>query len=207
MKRKILSYITISTLLTSPLMASESCNTDGFYLGLDTAFINIGNDTVDIRVHDSDGNLKSKKTYKDVTSINYGFKVGYQHFNKNRVELILKNQKISTDVGNMTGAMIGINYEWAFTSWESGNILPYISGGFYGGKAKFKKFDLAINDKEVDAFGVNLGLGMRYHINENIDAKIGYLHSSTGFGDFENDKGDVTDIAQDKVEFGFSYRL
>jgi len=162
---------------------------------------------MEIRVSDSDGKQKSKKEYKDVTSINYGLKAGYQHFDKNRVEIQVKNQKISTDVGNMEGATIGINYEWAFTSWESGNILPYISAGFEGGKAKFKKFDLAINDKEVDAFGINFGLGIRYNINEHVDAKIGYIHSNIAFGDFDNDKGDITDIAQDKVDFGFAYRF
>jgi len=205
MNRKTLQHIAIITLLSSTLNATE--NSNEFYLGLDTSFINMGDDTIDIRVRDSNDNQKSKKTYKDVTSINYGLKAGYQHFDKNRVEIQIKNQKISTDVGNMEGATIGINYEWAFTSWESGNILPYISAGFEGGKAKFKKFDLAINDKEVDAFGVNFGLGIRYNINEHVDAKIGYIHSNTAFGDFDNDKGDVTDIAQDKVNFGFAYRF
>jgi len=205
MNRKTLQHIAMITLLSGTLNATE--NSNGFYLGLDTSFINMGDDTIDIRVHDSKGNQKSKKTYKDVTSINYGLKAGYQHFDKNRVEIQIKNQKISTDVGNMEGLTIGINYEWAFTSLESTNILPYISAGFEGGGAKFKKFDLAINDKEVDAFGVNFGLGIRYNINEHVDAKIGYIHSNIAFGDFDNDKGDVTDIAQDKVDFGFAYRF
>jgi len=206
MNQKLLKSIVLTTLLTSSYVVAQT-NSNGFYIGLDTAFINMGDDTLNIRVNDSDGNFKSEKKYRDVTSINYGFKFGYQHFNQNRVELLIKDKKISTDEGNIRGTSLGINYEWGFSSFESENILPYISLGVDVGQAKFEKFDLAINDKEVDAVGFNLGIGIHYAINENVDAKIGYIHSNTVFGDFENDKGDITDIAQDKVEFGFSYKF
>ena len=53
----------------------------------------------------------------------------------------------------------------------------------------------------------NFGAGIRYNVNEKVDAKIGYLHSSTGFGDFEDEKGDMQGISQDKLEFGLTYKF
>ncbi len=205
MSTKILKSVAILGLIfnTLPLMASE--NSNGFYLGMDTSFINMGDDTLDITTYDSDGNKKSKNSYKDVTSISYAFKIGYQHFDKNRVEISVKDNKISTDVGNIMGTTFGINYEWGFTSFETEHVLPYLLVGFDGGRADLSKFEF--KDKKVDMVSANLGIGIRYNVNENVDAKIGYLHSSTGFGDFENEKGDVQGINQDKVEFGLTYKF
>ena len=204
MNQKLLKSIVILTLTTSNYLSAET-SSNGFYIGLDTAFINMGKDTIDITTYDSDENQKSKKIYRDVTSINYGFKVGYQHFDKNRVEILINDKKINTDVGDITATTVGLNYEWGFTSFSSGNVLPYFLVGVDAGEAKFNDFELA--DKTVDTFGLNLGLGIRYHVNENIDAKIGYIHSSTAFGDFEDDKGDITAINQDKVDFGITYKF
>ena len=53
----------------------------------------------------------------------------------------------------------------------------------------------------------NLELGIRYCVNQNVDAKIGYLHRSIGFGDFENEKGDIQGISQDKLAFGLNYKF
>jgi hypothetical protein len=53
----------------------------------------------------------------------------------------------------------------------------------------------------------NLGVGIRYKVNKNVDAKVGYLHKSTGFGDFEDEKGDMQGISQDKLEFGVTYKF
>ena len=204
MSKKLLKSMVIISLVTTSYLSAET-SSNGVYIGLDTAFINIGNDTLDITTYDSDENQKSKKHYRDVTSINYGFKLGYQHFDKNRVEILINDKKINTDVGDITATTFGVNYEWGFTSFSSGNVLPYLLVGVDAGQAKFNNFELA--DKEVDTFGVKLGLGIRYNVNENIDAKIGYIHSSTAFGDFENDKGDITAINQDKVDFGITYKF
>ena len=204
MNRKLLKLIVLTTLATTSYLSAET-NSNGFYIGVDAAFINIGKDTLDITVYDSNENQKSKKQYRDVTSINYGFKVGYQHFDKNRVEILINDKKINTDVGDITAITLGANYEWGFTSFSSENVLPYLLVGVDAGQAKFNNFELA--DKEVDTFGINFGLGIRYHVNENIDAKIGYIHSSTAFGDFEDDKGDITAINQDKVDFGITYKF
>ena len=205
MSKQLLKSIAIMGLIFNTLPLNASDNSNGFYMGVDTAFINIGDDTLDITTYDSDGNKKSKKRYKDVTSISYGLKVGYQHFDKNRIELSVKDNKISTDEGNIKGATIGINYEWGFTSLETGHILPYLSIGFDGGRAELSKFKF--KDKKVDMASSSLGIGIRYDVNENFDAKIGYLHKDTGFGDFENEKGDIQGISQDKLEFGVSYKF
>ena len=205
MRKKVLKLVAILGLGISTLSLSASDSSNGFYVGMDTAFINIGDDTLDITTYDSDGNKKSKKEYKDVTSISYGFKVGYQHFDQNRIELSMKDSKISTNVGDIKARTIGINYEWGFTSFESGNVLPYLSVGFDGGGAELSKFKF--KDKKTDMFSANLGLGIRYSVNQNIDAKIGYLHRNIGFGDFENEKGDIQGIAQDKLEFGINYKF
>ena len=204
MSQKLLKSMVIVTLATSSYLLAES-SSNGLYIGLDAAFINIGDDTLDITTYDSNENQKSKKHYRDVTSINYGFKLGYQHFDKNRVEVVINDKKINTDVGDITATTFGINYEWGFTSFSSGNVLPYLLLGVDAGQAKFNNFKLA--DKTVDTFGVNLGLGIRYNINENVDAKIGYIHNSTAFGNFENDKGDITAINQNKIDFGFTYKF
>ena len=79
MKQKLLKQIGIGAILfTTSLSATQ--NSNGFYLGLDTAFINMGDDTLDIRVQDNNAKIKNKKEYADVTSITYGYKIGYQHF-------------------------------------------------------------------------------------------------------------------------------
>jgi len=205
MSKQILKSVAILGLIfnTFPLNASD--NSNGFYMGVDTAFINIGDDTLDITTYDSDGNKKSKKQYKDVTSISYGLKIGYQHFDKNRIELSVKDTKISTNVGNIKGVTIGINYEWGFTSLETEHVLPYLSIGSDGGRAELSKFKF--KDKKSDMASTNFGVGIRYNVNKNVDAKIGYLHSNTVFGDFENEKGDVQGISQDKLEFGVTYKF
>ncbi len=205
MCKRVLKLAAILGLGINTLSLSASDSSDGFYIGMDTAFINIGDDTLDITTYDSDGNKKSKKEYKDVTSISYGFKVGYQHFDKNRVEISIKDSKISTNVGDIKARTIGINYEWGFTSFESVNVLPYLCVGFDGGRAEFSKFKF--KDKKVDMISANLGFGIRYRVNQNVDAKIGYLHRNMGFGDFENEKGDIQGITQDKLEFGVNYKF
>ncbi len=205
MSKKALKSIAILGFIFNTLPLTASDNSNGFYMGIDTAFINIGDNTLDITTYDSNGNQKSKKHYKDVTSISYGLKFGYQHFNKNRIELSLNDSKISTDVGNIKGATVGINYEWGFTSLETGNILPYLSVGLNGGRAELSKFEF--KNKKADMISSTFGAGIRYNVNENVDAKIGYLHSSTGFGDFENEKGDVQGINQNKLEFGLTYKF
>ena len=205
MRKRVLKLVTILGLGISTLPLSASDSSDGFYVGMDTAFINIGDDTLDITTYDSDGNKKSKESFKDVTSISYGFKVGYQHFDKNRVEISVKENKINTNAGDIKTSTIGINYEWGFTSFESSNVLPYLSIGLDGGRAELSKFHF--KDKKVDMISANLGLGIRYCINQNVDAKIGYLHRSIGFGDFENEKGDIQGISQDKLAFGLNYKF
>ena len=205
MSKKILKSVAILGLILNTYSLNATDNSNGFYIGVDTAFINMGDDTLDITTYDSDGDKKSKKHYKDVTSISYGLKVGYQHFDKNRVEVSVKDNKISTDVGNIRGVTIGINYEWGFTSFETENILPYLSIGFDGGRAELSKFKF--KDKKSDMVSANLGVGIRYKVNKNVDAKIGYLHKSTGFGDFEDEKGDMQGISQDKLEFGVTYKF
>ena len=205
MSKQLLKSIAIMGLIFNTLPLNATDNSNGFYMGLDTAFINIGDDTLDITTYDSDGNQKSKKHYKDVTSISYGLKFGYQHFDRNRIELSLNDSKISTDVGNIKGVTIGINYEWGFTSFQTEHVLPYLSIGFDGGRAELSKFKF--KDKKADMVSANFGLGIRYDVNENIDAKIGYLHRNIGFGDFENEKGDIQGITQDKLEFGLTYKF
>ena len=205
MSKKILKSVAILGLILNTYSLNATDNSNGFYIGVDTAFINMGDDTLDITTYDSDGDKKSKKHYKDVTSISYGLKFGYQHFDRNRVEVSLNDSKISTDVGNIRGVTIGINYEWGFTSFETENILPYLSIGFDGGRAELSKFKF--KDKKSDMVSANFGLGIHYDVNENVDAKIGYLHRNTGFGDFEDEKGDIQGISQDKLEFGVTYKF
>ncbi|MDQ7047243.1 MAG: outer membrane beta-barrel protein [Sulfurovum sp.] len=204
MRKKLFKTILLGSLVTCTYL-SANLNDDGWYVGIDAGFINIGDDTIDITTYDSDGNKKNTQHYKDTTSLSYRFKIGYQHFNKNRIELLFKNEKIKTNVENVTINGFGINYEWGLTCLESGNILPYTLIGFDFGRAKFKKLD--ISNKTVDTFGLNFGLGIRYKINENFDTNIGYLHSNTAFGDFKNDKGDITAISQDKVNLGITYKF
>ena len=205
MSKQLLKSIAILGLVFNTLPLNASDNSNGFYMGVDTAFINMGDDELDITTYDSDGNQKSKKHYKDVTSISYGLKFGYQPFDRNRIEVSLTDSKISTDVGNIKGVTIGINYEWGFTSFQTEHVLPYLSIGFDGGRAELSKFEF--KDKKADMISSTFGAGIRYNVNENVDAKIGYLHSSTGFGDFEDEKGDMQGISQDKLEFGLTYKF
>ena len=205
MSKKILKSIAILGLIFNTLPLNATDNSNGLYIGLDAAFINIGDDTLEVGTYDSDGNNKNTKKYKDATSLSYDFKIGYQHYDKNRIEFTIKDKKIKTDTGDITANTLGINYELGFSSLESKNVLPYVSVGLDVGRAELKNFEFS--NKKVDTISAIFGLGIRYNINENVDAKIGYLHSSTGFGDFENEKGDVQGIAQNQLDFGVSYKF
>lgn len=205
MKNKLVKIVFITALLTTCSNANENANSDGFYVGIDTSFINIGDDNLNITTYNSSGDEKSEKKAKDITSIAYAYAIGYQHYNKNRVEIFIKDNKINTNTGDILTVTLGVNYEWGFSSYENNNITPYILGGFGVGRTKLKNFEEP--NKELDTFGINLGFGIRYSISKNIDAKLGYIHSNTAFGNFDKEKEDIIAIAQDKVAFGITYRF
>jgi len=193
---KLLHYLTFLTLVTSISYA----NSDGFYIGTDVTLASFGDQSLKITNKD-----KSTQTYKDIDSGHGAIKVGYQHFDGNRVELYYRNNNLDTKAGDITTETVGINYEWAFSSLSSETITPYLLLGFGGGKAtssKIKTIDGA------EAGEGSLGLGIHYQYNENLDFQLGYLATSTGFDNFDDKTIDKTStIDQNKVMIGLSYKF
>jgi len=195
-KYTVLQTLTLMALLSTLSLANEN----GFYVGIDTTIANFGDQFLKVTNKD-----KSIKTYKDIESVHCDLKIGYQHYDGNRVELYYRNNQIDTKAGDITTETFGINYEWAFSSLSSQAVTPYLLIGIGGGKASSKKIKAIDN---AEAGEGSLGIGIHYQYNQNVDLQLGYTATSTGFDNFDNKTVDETStIDQDKVVLGISYKF
>ena len=195
-KYQLLNKITLIALLST----LSHANSDGFYMGADFTLASFGDQSLKITNND-----KSTTNYKNIDTSHGAIKVGYQHFDGNRVEIYYKNNTIDTKAGDITSETVGINYEWALSSLASETITPYILVGLGGGEATSKKIK-AIDGAEVGEG--SLGVGIHYQYNENLDFQLGYLVTGTGFDKFDDKNVDETsNIDQDKIILGLSYKF
>jgi len=196
------NYKFLHTVILIPLLGSimAHANSDGFYIGAETSIISFGKESLEVTKKN-----KSKKTYKDVESTHCNIQVGYQHFDNNRVELYYRNRNLETKVGDISAKTFGVNYEWGFSSIATEKIMPYALIGVGTGEStssKVKHIDKA------DVIEVNFGAGIHYQYNENIDLKVGYNHTDTAFGDFDDKETDeMSDIGQDSIVLGVTYKF
>jgi opacity protein-like surface antigen len=193
---KLLQTLTLTALFSTFTLANDN----GFYIGVDTSIISFGDQSLKITNED-----KSTKNYKDIESCHGDIKVGYQHFDGNRVELYYRHNELDTKAGDITTQTYGINYEWAFSSLSSETITPYLLIGFGGGEASSSKITAVDNAETGEG---SFGLGIHYQYNKNVDFQIGYTATSTGFDGFDDEEIDKTStIDQDKIMVGLSYKF
>ncbi len=187
-------------ILLALLGTVNHANSDGLYIGVDTSIVSFEKETLKVTNKD-----KSTKTYKDVESTHCSIQVGYQHFDNNRVELYFRDRTLDTKVGDISSKTFGLNYEWGFSSISTEKIMPYALIGVGAGESSSSK--LKHLDK-ADVIEVNFGAGIHYQFNQNIDLKVGYSHTDTAFGDFDDKETDeMSDIAQDSIVLGLAYKF
>jgi len=189
-----------SAILIALLGTLSHANSDGFYIGAETTIAGFGDESLKVTNKD-----KTTTTYKDIEYGHCNIKVGYQHFQGNRVEFYYRYNNLDPKVGDITTKTFGINYEWALSSLSTEKVVPYILIGFGGGKASSSKVK-SIDKAEVGEG--NLGFGVRYQFNQNIDMQVGYKHTATGFDKFDNDTTDKTStIDQNSMMLGVAYKF
>lgn len=195
-KYKFLQSAMLVTLITTVGQANDN----GFYVGANAAFITLGDDSMNVE-HKG----KTQTTYHKISSLNYGVKIGYQHFEGNRVELYFRQNNLDSKEGDISTQTMGINYEWAFSSFASENLLPYTSVGVGFGKASSS--DL----KDIDDVGVGevtFGLGAHYQYAENVDFQVGYQYIKTGFTGSDDKKiANDPEIGQNNIIVGMNYKF
>jgi len=195
------NYKFLSNLIFLALLTTLShANSDGFYVGTDASIMLFGDDDLEITYKDG-----TKKNHKDINSFHYNMKIGYQHFNNNRLEFYYRKNKLDNSKEEIKTKTFGINYEWAFSSLATETIIPYALIGIGGGEVSSSNIK-ALDNAEVGE--ANLGVGIHYQFNENMDFQVGYTFTSTGFDNFDNKTTDETStIDQNKVVVGVAYKF
>ena len=174
------SLLIITAIFTASLQASPREN--GFYVGLSTACCSGASDyfetTADINASGNHVNIK-EKPYRNSTIWPLELKIGYKHYNNNRLELFRRNTDIDVDDGDkgtITSKVIGINYEWGFTSLSSKNkkFLPFASLGYGWGNASTRSNQLSL--KRSDSHELDLAVGVHYQLGKHFDTTLGLYH-------------------------------
>ena len=178
MKMQI-SVLLSSLLLTTQTFASQSDN--GFYIGADTSVVHFSADYFE---DTADLNNDRKEVNSEVTSFRDGsvgsqtLKVGYKHFNKNRVEVFARQStyNVGESEEKIKSKTIGLNYEWGLASLRSVNkkVLPFISLGFASGTAKSTSKKLKL--KSADALELEATIGLHYKIGKHFGTTLGLHH-------------------------------
>ena len=207
MRKNIVVKTMLLASLTTMIQADENCYGNGIYIGASSGFLNFGGDSLVVETVKA-GKSTNKVTYQDVDNSPTEFKVGYQHYVGNRVEIYAKNNEIDTDGGDIDVQTFGINYEFGFASLSSGSkLLPYLSLGVGSGKASSDKLK-KVDDTNVIEF--DMGLGIHYQVNENIYAMFAYAHDMIIFDDVKdstNANYEISNTATNTLKVGVSYHF
>jgi len=183
------------------LMASYAqANSNGVYVGLDASLITLGEDSMNVEKKD-----KSRETYHEISGSSYNLKVGYQHFDGNRVELYYRHHELDAKEGDFSTESIGLNYEWGFSSLASEKWMPYVAVGFGAGEVSSSKLKSIDNSDMAEA---TLGFGVRYQFTKNIDGQVGYKYTSTVIDNFQDETTDeISEIGQNNIMFAVNYKF
>ena len=207
MRKNIILKTMLVASLTTMMQANENFYDSGIYIGVSSGFLNFGGDSLVLKTVKNE-KLTNKVTYSDIDNTPTEFKVGYQHFAGNRVEIYAKNNEINTDGGDIDIRTGGINYEFGFSSLSSGSkLLPYLSLGVGSGEAssdKLKKVD------DTDVIELHIGFGMHYKVNENIYAMFAYSLDTMNFHDLKdiaNENYEISDTTTNTIKLGVSYHF
>ena len=89
-----------------------------------SSILDVGDDSLKI-----ENKEKIKSTYHYISGPFHSIKVGYQHFDRNRVKLYFKGHQIEEKEGDFNTKSVGLHYKWSFTSLASKKLMPYVSLG------------------------------------------------------------------------------
>jgi len=202
-KNILLAGLLVTTIMSHIEAKEEPTNgSDGFYIGTTLGFLNFGGDSLNVTTINTT-KKNTETTYKDVTGSPIILKIGYQHFNQNRLEIYVNYNKIDATGGSLDIDTYGVNYEWGFPSFTEGSSLtPYIMLG--GGRGKSDSSTLKKLDN-TDVVELTTGLGVHYAFNQSIDANIGYSHRTLVF---DNQKTlNISDTSLNIIEAGVTYHF
>ena len=201
--KKVISLIG----LVGSLYATDVNYADSVYVGADGGFLSFGGDSLNIETIDK-GTSTEKKTFSDVSGTPLSLKVGFQHFNGNRVEVYAKYNDIDTSGGTISTDSYGVNYLWGFSSLsDNGKLMPYILVGGGTGTADSSKIKQMDNN---DVTEINLGIGMHYQFNKSLYGSFSYINNTMIFDnvkDSSNKNLDVSDVTTNTLHVGLSYHF
>lgn len=181
---KLLVLLTTTSTATTNAIANPRDN--GIYIGINSSFLEFSADYFETSADRSaQGSLlnKTTKVFRDGGVGSQEIKLGYKHFNKNRVEIFRRSSEISA--GNpeeiITSNTVGVNYEWGLASLASANkkVLPFISIGASSGTAKSSSNRLKL--KEADAVELEAAIGIHYQLSKHFDTTLGIQHRKSVF--------------------------
>lgn len=204
-----LLFLTLLFVASMATEANANSRDDGFYIGLSTSFFGFGGDS-----YTEDPRLQNKIIY-DADDFQTTFKVGYQHFKKNRIEIYARENDIeahvgstATKAGDISTKTFGVNYEWGIASAKNVNqkMMPFISLGYGRGTAKSTSTTLLLKKATVNEFEAKIGL--RYQLGNNFDVNLNYSHKFIDFLDVKNSSGVVgADTSLNTLGVGINYHF
>ncbi len=177
--------LTLGVIMASTLTIYASPRDNGVYVGLNTSVIQFSADyfeeTSDISANGTLLN-ETETVYRNGDVGSEEIKLGYKHWNKNRVEIFRRSSEIEVGFINaprITSKAVGINYEWGLASLASANkkVLPFISLGVASGRAKTKSTQLKI--KNADVLELEASFGVHYQLSKHFDTTLGLQHKQT----------------------------
>lgn len=178
---KLLVLLATSSATTNVLASPRD---NGFYVGLNSSFLEFSADYFETSADrtSSSGHInQTTKVFRDGGVGSEEFKLGYKHFNKNRVEIFRRRSEIT--VGNpeeeITSNTVGVNYEWGLASLASVNkkMLPFISLGAASGTAKINSDTIKL--KEADAVELEASIGIHYQLGKHFDTTFAIQHRAS----------------------------
>jgi len=198
MKRYKLSNKIIALALLSTFIQADEVLPNAWYVGTYSSITNLASEEMTI-----ENKNKSKSKYHDIKGSSHSIKVGYRHFDGNRVELYYKGNEFKGDEGKFSTESLGVNYEWGFTSLSSKKLLPYLSLGF--GVGEVTSSNIKAIDKS-DIGEIIFGIGLHYTVNEDIVVQVGYNRTGTIVDNFYDEAtDDISAVGQDNIMLGLSY--
>lgn len=176
MKNK--SFFILTGILVTNVYAMPRDN--GFYVNINTPCCR-GTTTYDETSSegvDSNGTHinKTVKPYKNSIAEPVEVKIGYKHFNNNRIEVFRRNTDIVLDdgkSGTIVSKTVGLNYEWGVSSLASSNkkVMPFVAVGVGWGEASSSSEHVHL--KASDSFELDAGIGVHYQLGKHVDTSLG----------------------------------
>ncbi len=215
--KNILIYIvTINSVLATSVYATPRDN--GFYININTPCCR-GTTTYDETSSEgvsSNGTRinETVKSYKNSVAEPIEVKIGYKHFNNNRIEVFRRNTDIVLEdgkSGTIVSKTIGLNYEWGINSLASSNkkMMPFVSVGVGWGDSSSKSENVQL--KTSDSLELDAGVGIHYQFGNHVDTTLGLFRRKITLTESAGNNSDRVftdgDITTTMLNVGISYHF